>query len=256
MANDDDAATRDAEKVVRFESVDFSYDGPPVVRDATFSIQKGDFVSIVGPNGGGKTTLLKLMLGLLQPQRGTVRLLGTSPQAACCRVGYTPQFLSVDFEFPLSVTDVVLMGRLRINRSFRGLWYDRLDRQKARGAIETMQLGDYADAPFKTLSGGQRQRVLIARALCGEPEILLLDEPTNNIDASSEKILSEILVELNRRMTIVMVSHDVAFVSRCVRYVICVNRTVAVHETSELNEKTLHQLYGWQDLRLVLHDHR
>ncbi len=240
---------------VQFDDVTFSYDGPVVLDDASFSIARGDFVSIIGPNGGGKTTLLKLMLGLLKPNRGTVRLFGEPPRANCSRVGYTPQFLTVDFAFPLSVLDVVLMGRIRTGRSPRFLWYDSKDRRAAKDALVTLQLDEYADAPFRTLSGGQRQRVLIARALCCEPDILLLDEPTNNIDAPSEKILADILTDLNRRMTIVMVSHDIGFVSRCVKNVVCVNRTVCVHSTAEMDGKTILDLYGGHDRRIVIHDH-
>jgi zinc transport system ATP-binding protein len=239
---------------VEFRSVTFSYDGPNVVEDVTFTIQTGDFVSIVGPNGGGKTTLLKLMFGLLKPKQGSVRLFGKPPRLSCSKVGYAPQFLSVDFDFPLSVLDIVLMGRIRTGR-LQSLWYSREDREAARRAIRILQLEPFAEIPFRNLSGGQRQRVLIARAICGQPEILLLDEPTNNIDATSEQILFDTLIRLNQTMTIVIVSHDIGFVTQCVKRVICVNRTVAVHSASDLNGRTIHDLYGQHDMKLVLHDH-
>ncbi|MDR0520725.1 MAG: ABC transporter ATP-binding protein [Planctomycetaceae bacterium] len=235
---------------VEFNSVTFSYQGPAVIEHASFSVQEGDFAAIVGPNGGGKTTLLKLMIGLLLPQTGSVRLFGKPPRSACFKVGYTPQFLTVDFSFPLSVQDVVLMGRMQKGK----LWYSRNDKKTAHKALQTMQLEEYADVPFRTLSGGQRQRVLIARAVCGEPEILLLDEPTNNIDSRSEEILSDILTELNKRMTIAVVSHDVGFVDQSVSNVICVNRTVAVHSTADRNGQTIHDLYGQHDRKLILHE--
>lgn len=243
--------TRRPIPVVEFQKVDFSYDGPLVLENATFSIGRGEFVSIIGPNGGGKTTLLKLILGLLKPKRGEIRLFDALPQSNRSRIGYTPQFLAVDFSFPLSVLDVVLMGRIRAKR----LWYTKEDRAAALDALRVMQLERYADAPFRTLSGGQRQRILIARAICGQPEILLLDEPTNNIDRSSERILSDILADLNRTMTIIMVSHDIGFVSRCVQNVICVNKTVETHSTSELGSGTIHDLYHQSDLRFVRHGH-
>jgi len=236
---------------IDFDSVTFSYGGPNVLENATFSIAAGDFVSIVGPNGGGKTTLLKLMLGLLTPKIGTVRLFDQSPKHQRRRVGYTPQFLSVDFAFPLTVLDVVLMGRIQTGWKF--LWYGLDDRLAAVNALRVLQLDDYRNAPFRTLSGGQRQRVLIARALCGKPDILLLDEPTNNIDAVSEEILFETLTELNKTMTIALVSHDIGFVTQCVRNVICVNRTVAVHPTSALNGQTIRELYGQHDLHMIHH---
>ncbi|MDR3233680.1 MAG: ABC transporter ATP-binding protein [Planctomycetaceae bacterium] len=234
---------------VHFEAVSFSYGGPVVVENASFEIEEGGFVSIVGPNGGGKTTLVKLMLGLLLPQKGTVQVFGKQPAVCGCQLGYTPQFLTVDFSFPLSVLDVVLMGRIRSGQ----LWYSKADRSAARNALETMQLTDSARVPFRHLSGGQRQRVLIARAVCGEPDILVLDEPTNNIDSQSEEILYDILMELNKRMTIVMVSHDIGFVSRCVTNVICVNRTLAVHSTAALDGKAIHELYGHSDMKMVIH---
>jgi zinc transport system ATP-binding protein len=249
------------ESVVQFNSVTFSYSGSAVVlRDATFSVYFGDFVSVVGPNGGGKTTLLKLILGILEPDRGVVQLFGNNPKSTVSRVGYTPQQMSVDLRFPISVLDVVLMGRIRhgdfVANLFSGFRYSRVDRLAAVEALKKLQLEKFINTPFGNLSGGQRQRVLIARAICGEPDLLLLDEPTNNIDASSESILCEILTELNKTMTIIMVSHDVRFVAQCVKNVICVNKTVATHPTSELNEKTLHQLYHQNDVRIVLHDHR
>ena len=235
--------------IIEFDTVTFSYQGPAAIENASFVVERGGFTAVVGPNGGGKTTLLKLMLGLLSPQAGTIRLFGKPPYMSCFRVGYVPQFLTVDFSFPLSVLDVVLMGRIRTG----SLWYTKSDRLAARKALQTLQLDKSADAPFRTLSGGQRQRVLIARAVCSEPEILLLDEPTNNIDSRSEEILFDILTELNRTMTIMMVSHDVGFVNQCVTNVICVNRTVAVHRAADMNGKTIHDLYGHQDMKLVLH---
>jgi zinc transport system ATP-binding protein len=235
---------------VQFDSVSFSYNGPVVIDNASFAIERDGFVSIVGPNGGGKTTLVKLMLGLLTNQAGTIRIFGKTPAACRSCIGYTPQFLTVDFSFPLSVLDVVLMGRIKS----RKLWYNKSDIVAAKNALETMQLTDCASKPFRNLSGGQRQRVLIARAVCGEPEILVLDEPTNNIDSQSEEILFDILTELNRRMTIIMVSHDIGFVNRCVTKVLCVNRTVHVHSTANLNGKAIHELYGHNDMKLVLHE--
>ncbi|MDR2345268.1 MAG: ABC transporter ATP-binding protein [Planctomycetaceae bacterium] len=246
--------------VVQFKSVTFSYSDSVVLQDATFFVESGDFVSIVGPNGGGKTTLLKLILGILEPNSGAVKLFNCDPKSTVSRVGYTPQQMSVDLKFPISTIDVVLMGCIRcgdfLSNLLSGYRYSKSDRIAAINALQKMKLENFAKTPFGNLSGGQRQRALIARAICGNPELLLLDEPTNNIDASSEKILCEILTELNKTMTIIMVSHDVRFVSQCVKNVICVNKTVATHQTSELNEKTLHQLYRHSGVRIVLHDHR
>ena len=234
---------------IEFNSVTFSYQDQAVIENASFAVKQGDFTAIVGPNGGGKTTLLKLMLGLLSPQTGTVRLFGKPPQVSCFRVGYTPQFFTVDFCFPLSVLDVVLMGRIRTG----SLWYTKSDRLIVLKTLKTLQLNGYAHVPFRTLSGGQRQRVLIARAVCSEPDILLLDEPTNNIDSQSEQILFDILTELNRTMTIMVVSHDVGFVNQSITNVICVNQTVAVHQTADMSGAVIHDLYGHNGMKIILH---
>ena len=148
--------------------------------------------------------------------------------------------------------DVVLMGRLQKKT---GWWYKRTDRDVAANALNVMQLYDRRHDPFHTLSGGQRQRTLIARALCSEPDILFLDEPTNNIDPSSESLLYEILGELNKKLTILIVSHDVGVVSTIVKNVVCVNRAVVMHPTSALNGVLLREIYG-SDLLFVRHDHR
>ena len=240
--------------VVDFQSVSFAYEQQLVLENASFSIQPGDFVSIVGPNGGGKTTMLKLMLGLLTPKVGTVLLFGEMPQRTRKRVGYTPQFLQVDYCFPVSVFDVVLMGRLQGQAGWWKSRYDKTDKIVAEQALEIMRLADAKNASFRNLSGGQRQRVLIARALCARPELLLLDEPTSNIDPSSEEILFDILGELNKQLTIVLVSHDIGFVSRLVKTVICVNQTVAVHPTSALNGRMIREIYGSEEIQMIRHD--
>jgi zinc transport system ATP-binding protein len=238
--------------VIEFRDVDFAYQRDRVLENVSLSIPAGDFVAMVGPNGGGKTTMLKLMLGLLRPNHGAVTLLGRSPEQSRVAVGYTPQYLHVDMQFPISVLDVVLMGRMKRGGRW---WYSKTDREAARDALATMRLADKSGASFRSLSGGQRQRVLIARAICGNPQILMLDEPTNNIDPSSEAILYDILHELNERLTIIIVSHDLGVVSKIVKSVICVNRKVIVHPTSEMTGEVISRLYG-SEMRLIRHDHR
>ncbi|MBN1395807.1 MAG: ABC transporter ATP-binding protein [Pirellulales bacterium] len=242
------------EAVISLREVTFSYGGPPVLEDVGFSVGPREAVCMVGPNGGGKTTLVKLVLGLLNPQRGEIRLFGESPRRQRRRAGYVPQHIQYDPRFPVSVMDIVLMGRLG-QGGIRGLtgWYGRDDRRAAIDALEQVGMEPLRRRPFSALSGGQRQRVLIARALCCRPELLLLDEPTANVDTAVECRLAELLAELNRRMAIVMVSHDLGFVSGLVERVICVNRRVAVHPTSDLTGKTIHELYGGE-VRMVRHD--
>jgi len=238
--------------VISIENLTFSYDGFPVLEDVNVAVQEREFACIVGPNGGGKTTLLKLMLGLLQPTKGRVRLFGVPPERARTRVGYLPQSYAYDPLFPVRVMDVVLMGRLDRGGLFGP--YRRSDREAALEALRQVEMAEFRHRPLAALSGGQRQRVLIARALACEPEVLLLDEPTASLDFTIEGELYELLRRLNERLTVVMVSHDIGFVSRFVTKVICVKRQVVVHPTSELTGEMINEIYG-SDVCMVRHDH-
>jgi zinc transport system ATP-binding protein len=238
--------------VIDISDLTFAYNGQPVLRDVSFTVGPNEQAYMVGPNGGGKTTLLKLILGLLEPQSGSVRVLGVSPRQARPRVGYTPQTSLFDSTFPVSVLDVVLTGALGRTR-----WlgpFALADRRAARAALDEVGLGDLAGRSFSDLSGGQRQRVLIARALVCRPELLLLDEPMANLDVGVETRLNELLTRLSRRMSVLVVSHDVGFVSASEGKVICVQGTVHVHPTAALTGQLMRDLYG-QDIRLVRHDH-
>jgi len=237
--------------VIEVDNVSFSYGADLVLQDAGFKILEGDFVSVVGPNGGGKTTLLKLILGLLKPFSGSIRVFGSPPDKVRRRVGYIPQRALLDDHFPVTVWDVVLMGRLRPFGAYR-----KADREAAAKSMAEVGLEGLGDRAFSELSGGQRQRVLIARALCSEPDLLLLDEPTANLDLKMEKDLYDLLRELNRRLTVFLVSHDLSFVSKTVETVVCVNRTVAVHPTSEMVGEAGEAIHGMlgEPRRLVRHD--
>jgi zinc transport system ATP-binding protein len=236
---------------IALDGVRFSYDGATVLEDVTLEIAPRDFVSIVGPNGGGKTTLLKLVLGLLAPAAGRVRVFGQEPAVARRRIGYLPQYASLDPRFPVSVLDVVLMGRLAPGRPLG--FFRRADREIALAALADVTLADLRARPFAALSGGQRQRVLIARALASEPDLLLLDEPTASLDVAVEGEFHELLARLAERLGVVLVSHDLGFVSRYVRTVVCVKRKVWVHPTSELTGDLIREVYG-TDVRMVRHD--
>jgi len=239
--------------VLSLSNVSFSYGtAAPVFDGVDLAIQDREFVSVVGPNGGGKTTLLKLLLGLLRPDAGEVRVFGVPAPDARRRVGYMPQYAHYDPKFPVTVRDVVLMGR--VERHAVG-FYSRQDRRAADEALAQVGLADLAERLFEALSGGQRQRVLLARALATEPDLLLLDEPTANVDAAVESKLFEILKELNTRMTILIVSHDLGFVSEIVQSVVCVHNDLVVHPTSALTGDLIRDMYGG-DVRMVRHDHR
>lgn len=229
----------------------FAYDRKNyVLRDADLRVSQGEMIAIVGPNGGGKTTLLKLLLALLSPSRGTIRVLGHSPRQARARVGYVPQHVHFDPKFPVTAWDVVLMGRLGRCRSLGP--FGGHDRRAAEDALQQVGMGAMRRRAFSEMSGGQRQRVLIARALVAQPRLLLLDEPTANLDVSMEEDFYDLLARLAGPMTVAIVSHDVGFVSSRVSTVVCVRGEVAVHPTKDLSGEMLRELYG-SDVSLVHH---
>lgn len=231
------------------ENVSFAYGRQNVIEAAHFHIEKGSFCSFIGPNGGGKTTMARLVLGLLNPATGYISIFGENTKTARKRIGYVPQHSVHDRQFPILVKDVVLMGRL--NRPFG--FYSKKDTSAADRAMELMDIVDLQHKPFSALSGGQQQRTLIARALAADPEILLLDEPTANIDAESETRLYELLKDLQNRKTIIIISHNLAFVSEYVDKVICIDKSVHIHSTNELSKKSLEKYFG-QSFRLVDHE--
>lgn len=227
----------------------FSPTSEPVLDDVSLTVYRDDFLGLIGPNGGGKTTLLRIILGLLRPQKGTVRVLGADPRRVRHFVGYVPQAAQLQAYLPVRVMDVVLTGRL--HRSPWGPCYSRSDRAAAEKALELVNMRAFADAPIQSLSGGQRQRMLIARALAAEVRLLLLDEPTANIDAPSEQSLVDLLHELNCSIPIILVSHDIAFVTRHMNRVACLNRRLTVHRSEELSPEHLQAIYGNQLCTIV-----
>jgi zinc transport system ATP-binding protein len=201
---------------LRFDGVSFSYGPVKVLENASFHIHQGEFIALVGPNGSGKTTVLKLLLGLEKPGAGRIELFGSTGPRGLDRVGYVPQQAPQDRAFPIAVRDVVRMGRLRPGRS-----YERRDKSAAVEALEQADIADLADRSFGLLSGGQRRRVLVARALAARPEILILDEPTANMDSESAERLFETLGKLTGRTTILIVTHDMDFVSALTDRALC-----------------------------------
>ncbi len=239
------------ESAISVNDLSFSYEEQVVLTDVSLDIYPFDSICVVGPNGGGKTTLIKLILGLLTPDAGTVRVFGMKPEEARLRIGYVPQYAQYDSQFPISVLEVVCMGRL--GRSFTGR-YSRKDREQAMHALAETGLADIAGRPFASISGGQRQRVLISRALASEGDILILDEPTANIDNESEHQFFDLLTKLNERMTILMVTHEVGFASTFFKRVACVNKQVVIHPTTALTGDIIREMYG-DDLQVIRHDH-
>lgn len=235
---------------IHLENISFSFNGHPVLEEVTLDVREGDFLGVIGPNGSGKTTLLRVILGLLHPETGHVEVFGLPVRQARPMIGYVPQHAQMDRLFPVTVMDVVLMGRLARTRLFGG--YSREDRRAAGEALQVVEMGDLSGRRISALSGGQRQRVLIARALAGSPRLLLLDEPTSSVDSRVEEGFYELLKKLNQTVTIVLVSHDLGFISAYVNRVACVNRRVAVHYTHEVTEDFLNQAYQ-RPVKMVKH---
>jgi zinc transport system ATP-binding protein len=241
---------------VSFSHVFFSYGDEQILENISFDIGEGALAAVIGPNGGGKTTILRLILGLLEADEGRIEIFGSSPLAAKSRVGYVPQYTLFDPLFPASVSDVVLMGRLGAGRSgfFSRLGpYKKEDRRICSRTLEMVGLEGLEERLFSDLSGGQRQRVLIARALAGDAKLLLLDEPTSNVDRKTEKEIYAILASLKKERSIIMVSHDTGVVSTLADTILCVNRTLLHHPGCELTGEMLGDLYG-SEMQLVLHD--
>ncbi|MGV8074106.1 MAG: metal ABC transporter ATP-binding protein [Syntrophobacteraceae bacterium] len=226
---------------VEVKGVSFSYSGYQVLRDVDLNIKRGEFLAILGPNGSGKTTLLKLLVSILKPERGIIRIFGQEPSKAVDRIGYVPQDTTSNKEFPISVMDVTLMGRL--GYAGRARRYSEEDRTMARQALERVKMWDYRSRQIGKLSGGQRQRIYIARALASNPEILFMDEPTSSVDKEFQTDLYEFLKELNKSLTIVVVSHDMSVLSSYIKSVACLNQTLYFHDSGEITPEMLNMAY-------------
>lgn len=241
-----------SQPVIDIQKVSYSYGGPLVLKNVDLQVRDGEFLGLVGPNAGGKSTLLKLVLGEIEPLVGQVRVFGKRPSAARRHIGYVPQYPNFTRDFPITAEQVVLTGRLGMGGVLGG--YSRRDRESARRAMGETEVLDFAERSVGSLSGGQLQRVLLARALACEPRLLLLDEPTANIDMRVENEIFDLLKLLSARMAVVVVSHDIAFISGYVHRVACLNRTLMCHDTAAIDGQFINELYG-TDVRMVSHRH-
>ncbi|MCQ2122234.1 MAG: metal ABC transporter ATP-binding protein [Fibrobacter sp.] len=227
---------------IEINNLTFGYGKSPVLSHVNLSIDENDFVAIIGPNGGGKSTLMKLMVGLLVPEEGDVRLFGEKVPSKKIAVGYVPQNTQKNFEFPITVGECVATGKLGISPSG----------EEVKAALARVKMEGYLNRRLGELSGGERQRVLIARSLVCNPKILFLDEPSNNIDVAGIESLYNMLADFSETMTIVIVTHDLMALSHKVKSVVCVNRDVHYHEGGNLTEEMLHSTYGCE-VDLIAH---
>jgi zinc transport system ATP-binding protein len=233
--------------LVEMHSLSASYGTNLVLQNVDFKVMENDFIGVIGPNGGGKTTLLKIILGLLKPVKGDLvfnnELFGSNS------IGYLPQISTGDVNYPVTVTDIILSG-LMIRKKF----FSRMsssDKIKARKVTEELGLAELSESTLNELSGGQMQKVFLARAIIGDPKLLLLDEPGNFVDATFENDFYEKLKDLNKRMAILMVSHDVGTISSHIKSFACVNRSLHYHPSNEITNEDL-LAYGCP-IQLVTH---
>lgn len=244
--------------VIELQDVSFAYDEREVLSGVDLKIASGDFMAVIGPNGGGKTTLVKLILGLLAPKSGTVRVLGADPLSVRPAVGYVPQHALIQPSFPVTVQEVVLLG-LRRQGGLLSLarWpgYHVRDKAKAMETLRMVDMADLATRRFDALSGGQKQRVLVARALVSDPALLLFDEPTSNIDPQGKVCLFDLLSALSSSITIVMVSHDLISASTRISSVAVVNRKLIQNRSRELTPAMLELIYGTHDASCPLDEY-
>ncbi|MDN3504407.1 MAG: ABC transporter ATP-binding protein [Rhabdochlamydiaceae bacterium] len=218
--------------MIKFEHVHFSYTHTPILNDLSFEIAKGEFIGIVGPNGGGKTTLLRNLMGLLTPTKGKVLLDGKSPKENRTCIGYVPQTCNFDSDFPITTYELVLMGCT----SHLNIWgrYSKEAKILADNALKKMGLFHKKDESFGKLSGGQARRALIARALVNSPTVLILDEPTANIDMEAESSICNLLISLKKEMTILMVTHEIPGIIPHVDRVFCIQNSLTIIPPEEV----------------------
>lgn len=219
--------------LIRIHNLAIGYEGEsPIVSGINLTISDRDYIGVIGPNGGGKTTFIRTLTGALTPLAGNIEYADKD-----LRIGYLPQIKSIDKSFPISVTDVVLSG-LAAKKGLFGR-YRKADRKHAQGWLREIGIASLAERTIGGLSGGELQRVLLCRALISDPQLLILDEPTTFVDNKFEKELYELLAGLNRKMAIVMVSHDLGTVSRYVKSIVCINRCFHYHPSNIITPEQL-----------------
>jgi zinc transport system ATP-binding protein len=245
---------------IKVENVSFAYGNELILEDINFEVLRGDYLGIIGPNGGGKTTLLKIMLGLLKPTTGRVKVFGQDVyrlKGERPHIGYVPQRSSqLDTNFPATVWEIVSSGRTARAGLFNAL--DKKDHEAIERALQITGMDKYRDTLINSLSGGERQRAFIARALAGEPQIIMLDEPTVGVDISSQEQFYTFLADLNHKygLTVILVSHDIDVVNNEVHTLLCVNRKVICYGPAKdlMNENYFEKLYG-KKINFTFHGH-
>lgn len=245
--------------IIELTNVSFAYGDTPVLDRVNLNIHKGDYLGVIGPNGGGKTTLVRLMLKLLAPSRGVIKLFGEPIEdfRDWQKIGYVPQNVAqIDHNFPTTVYEVVAMGRYGKLGLFHKL--SEKDHIYIKKSLDAVEMSDQKDRLIGDLSGGQRQRIFIARALASEPEVIFLDEPTVGVDQQTQESFYKLLKKLNQQLglTLILVSHDIDVVAREATEMACVNKTVTYDDSPQdfIKKGGLKKAYG-SGVTFVIHNH-
>ena len=226
-------------KLIEIEHLSAGYDGKQVLNDINLTVYQDDYLGIIGPNGGGKTTLMRLILRLMKPTEGNIRYYKDGKEVKEISMGYLPQYNSLDKQFPISVYEVVLSGLSKTKSLFSR--YTQAQHQQVLDTLERMQLMEFKDRHIAALSGGQLQRVLLARAIVSKPDVVILDEPNTYIDRRFQKQMYEMLEQINKKCAIIIVSHDVAEVLNNVKHIACVNHHLHYHDTTDMPREKLEE---------------
>ncbi len=224
--------------IIEIKNLSFSYHKQKILEDINLEVYEKDFLAIIGPNGGGKSTLLKLILGINPIKDGSIKTFGELPKKNLSKIGYVPQNTNVNTDFPIKVLEVVLMGHIGVKSPLFG--YGKEEKMCAMGSLSQVGMEKFANSKIGELSGGQRQRVMIARALCAHPKILILDEPTASVDIEGQKLIYELLKTLNSYMTIIVVSHDISVIMRYANKVVHINRCLTYHKINSNESQSKH----------------
>ncbi len=222
--------------IIKGKNISFSYNQKVnVLTEVNFEVKEKDFIALIGPNGGGKTTLLKIILGLINPSSGKIDVFGNNQKKARSMIGYVPQYSKIDLEYPISVYEVIMSGLLGNKKIGQRFTID--EKNKTKKILKTLNLYNLKDRAIGELSGGQRQRVIIGRALIRDPKLLLLDEPINNLDEEGGNNLYELFNSLNKEMAIIIVSHDVSVISKYVNKIFCLNNKMISNDAEKITDE-------------------
>lgn len=227
--------TNKTSPLIEIQNLSFAYERELVLENINLNINEKDFLVLIGPNGGGKSTLVKLMLGINSLQSGSIKISNQALQKSLSLIGYVPQNTNVNIDFPIKAIEVVMMGHQAHKKALFG--YKKEEIAHAMHVLKQVGMQELAHKKIGSLSGGQRQRVMIARALCANPKILLLDEPTSSIDADGQKQVYELLKELNKKITVIVVSHDLSVILEYATKVAHINKKLSFHDLSSIKKE-------------------